>query len=591
TNSNPGAAAMTVAADGRSATIDASGRTAGSTTITAHIKGAPDTAQYKASCTVTVVTIGSVSVSPGNYTIYTLAEPRTVQLTATVTPNAATVWSSSNPAAATVNQTGLVTAVAPGSTTVTATVGGRSGSSTITVKDKIPVASVTVSGTNSLVRTSDKTTVTSQLSATVKPDNAHFKAVSWAKTGGSASININASGLVTATAAGSATFTATADGVTSTPYTVTVTDQKVTGITVAQKSVDKGGTVQMSATVSPSNAVNKNVTWSLASGNVATVNASGLVTGGVGSNGTVTVKATAADGSGKSGSATVTVNGCAHALSAGGYGSGAGTSGSPWLVTSQAQLSHIFSHEGSSSSRIYFRQDRNIQFSLSSLWPPVPLNYANYNGDGYLLTGCNNSIFSSVNNSTLQKVGIPGGSVTVEYPYAGSLFVYSENTTIDQCFSACNVYSATGDTYGNILFGGLGGTLTNSTLSNCYYTGNISWGNTTGDSVFAGGLLSDTLQPGATVKNCYSRGGFTGPNPGKIWTGAIAPRYQPSSPPSLTNVYWGPSAPCALRVWSSYGVNNLNTVYVNANASYPGLDFTNVWRMQNGWPVLRAFDH
>ena len=132
-----------------------------------------------------------------------------MQLSATVTPSAAPVWSSSNPAAATVNQTGLVTAVAPGSATVTATVGGKSGSSTITVKDKIPVTSVTVSGTNSLTRTGDNLNPTTQLAATVKPDNAHFKAVSWAKTGGPEGITIDASGLVTATTAGAATFTAT----------------------------------------------------------------------------------------------------------------------------------------------------------------------------------------------------------------------------------------------------------------------------------------------------------------------------------------------------------------------------------------------
>uniref|UniRef100_UPI001897FEF9 Ig-like domain-containing protein n=1 Tax=Harryflintia acetispora TaxID=1849041 RepID=UPI001897FEF9 len=299
TNSDPGAAAMTVAADGRSATIDASGKTVGSTTITAHIKGAPDTAQYKASCTVTVVTIGSVSVSPNSYTIYTLGEPRTVQLAATVTPSAAPVWSSSNPAAATVNQTGLVTAVAPGSATVTATVGGKSGSSTITVKDKIPVTSVTVSGANSLVRTSDKTTVTTQLAATVNPSNATLPAVTWAKTEGSASININASGLVTATAAGSATFTATADGVTSAPYTVTVTDQKVTGITISgENSVLVGNALSLTANVAPSTALNRDVTWSVVSGSeYASVSSVGAVSAKAFGN--VTIRASANDGSGK----------------------------------------------------------------------------------------------------------------------------------------------------------------------------------------------------------------------------------------------------------------------------------------------------
>ena len=44
------------------------------------IKGAPDTAQYKASCTVTVVTINSLTMNPTGYTLYIPGPPQTVQL-------------------------------------------------------------------------------------------------------------------------------------------------------------------------------------------------------------------------------------------------------------------------------------------------------------------------------------------------------------------------------------------------------------------------------------------------------------------------------------------------------------------------------
>ncbi|WP_187138716.1 Ig-like domain-containing protein, partial [Provencibacterium massiliense] len=473
TNSDPGAAAMTVAADGRSATIDASGRTAGSTTITAHIKGAPDTAQYKASCTVTVVTIGSVSVSPGNYTIYTLAEPRTVQLAATVTPNAAPVWSSSNLSAATVNETGLVTAVAPGGAIVTASVGGKSASCAVTVKDRIAVTSVTVSGNNNLVRTSDNLSPTSQLSATTDPPNVTFPAVTWAKTGGSASININASGLVTATAAGSATFTATVDGMTSAPYTVTVTDQKVTGITIAQKSVDKGGTVQMSTTVSPANALNRNITWSLDSGNVASISAAGLVTGGVGSNGTVTVKATAADGSGVSETGTVTVNGCEHALSAGGYGSGAGTSGSPWKVGTEAQLRHIDQHNTGKS----FLQENDITLAQTG-GATSKLSGAVYDGNGYYIknlsvneTG-NGGLFGWLDNSTVQNVGVTTTNWITGYN-VGGIAGACDGATIQNCFVEAKIMSCDHVAPAYPSTGGIAGGLMNSTVTNCYFAGTI----------------------------------------------------------------------------------------------------------------------
>ncbi|WP_195283501.1 Ig-like domain-containing protein, partial [Harryflintia acetispora] len=595
TNSNPGAAAMTVSADGRSATIDASGKTAGSTTITAHIKGAPDTAQYKASCTVTVVTINSLTMNPTSYTLYVPGPPQTVQLTATVTPNAAPVWSSSNPSAATVNETGLVTAVAPGSAIVTASVGGKSASCAITVKDRIAVTSVTVSGNNNLVRTSDNLSPTSQLSATTDPPNVTFPAVTWAKTGGSASININASGLVTATAAGTATFTATVDGMTSAPYTVTVTDQKVTGITIAQKSVDKGGTVQMSATVSPANALNRNITWSLASGNVASISAAGLVTGGVGGNGTITVRASAADGSGVSGTGTVTVNGCEHALSAGGYGSGAGTSGKPWIVASAGQLQHVNSHLAG-----HFRQSANIDLSSYGQWTPIG-NFVSgtidapftglYDGNGKIITGCKinggflrGSLFGCVSGSgagvknlsaqnftiNVSNVNTSDTSAVVNYLMNGAVVSGCRvlNSTLTCHYSGASIVAAI---YGN------------SRVENCYADDNTI----TGTSV--GGITS-WMQENGAIKNCFSYSNRLTANGGAL--GGIAAQTFSGSP-ALSGNYF-------LNSTASYGGGNpltntgatpLAAAAFNNSASFSGWDFSTVWYMPaNGnYPMLRHF--
>jgi hypothetical protein len=84
----------------------------------------------------------------------------------------------------------------------------------------------------------------------------------------------------------------------------------VTGITLSaadgSASLVKGKTLQLSATVLPVNAANKNVTWSVVNGTgSATVSGSGLVTGVT--TGTVTVNATARDGSGKIGRLSLTV--------------------------------------------------------------------------------------------------------------------------------------------------------------------------------------------------------------------------------------------------------------------------------------------
>ena len=87
--------------------------------------------------------------------------------------------------------------------------------------------------------------------------------------------------------------------------TILVTEIKVTG----EKTIStKGGTSQLTATVTPENATNKAVTWSVINGgDCATVSETGLVTAKA--NGTVTIRATAQDGSVQYGEITISVTG------------------------------------------------------------------------------------------------------------------------------------------------------------------------------------------------------------------------------------------------------------------------------------------
>lgn len=80
----------------------------------------------------------------------------------------------------------------------------------------------------------------------------------------------------------------------------------VTGVTVAPTtaSIAEGSTQQLNATIAPANATNQAVTWTSSDEDVATVNASGLVTA-VGA-GTATVTATTGDGS-KTANSAITV--------------------------------------------------------------------------------------------------------------------------------------------------------------------------------------------------------------------------------------------------------------------------------------------
>jgi uncharacterized protein YjdB len=148
---------------------------------------------------------------------------------------------------------------------------------------------------------------TQQLNATIAPANATNQNVTWTSSN-TAVATVNASGLITAVAAGTATITVkTVDGNKTATSAITVATIPVSSVAVSPTSASlyAGNTQQLSTTISPENATNKNVTWSSSNTAIATVNSSGLVTAV--SAGTATITATTQDGN-KTASATITVN-------------------------------------------------------------------------------------------------------------------------------------------------------------------------------------------------------------------------------------------------------------------------------------------
>lgn len=143
----------------------------------------------------------------------------TKQLTATVEPSDAddktVTWTSSANNIASVDNAGLVTLKAVGSATITATTSnGLTATCAVTVT-AVPVDSVTLSQTAVSGKPADFWTVT----ATVLPENATDKTVTW--TSDKPAVATVANGKVTAVAVGTATITATAGGKSAT-MTVTV---------------------------------------------------------------------------------------------------------------------------------------------------------------------------------------------------------------------------------------------------------------------------------------------------------------------------------------------------------------------------------
>lgn len=85
------------------------------------------------------------------------------------------------------------------------------------------------------------------------------------------------------------------------------TDKKVTAITVtpSTQSIAIGGTTQLRATITPTDATNQNIKWSSKQEAIATVSQSGVVTGKTA--GVAHIVASAQDGSNVTGEAQITV--------------------------------------------------------------------------------------------------------------------------------------------------------------------------------------------------------------------------------------------------------------------------------------------
>ena len=161
-------------------------------------------------------------------TTASVEEGKSLTLIATVTPDNATdktvTWTTSDQSVATVDSTGIVTGIKAGTATITAKAGEKTATCTVTVtavSTEPEVVSVTGVTLDKATATLD-INQTLTLVATVAPENATNKAVTWASDNTGVA-TVDNSGKVTAVAAGTANITVTtADGGKTATCAVTV---------------------------------------------------------------------------------------------------------------------------------------------------------------------------------------------------------------------------------------------------------------------------------------------------------------------------------------------------------------------------------
>lgn len=256
-------------------TVDYNGiltpKSPGTATITATTAGGATGTQK-----VTVVnTATKISLSNSSMTV---ARGSTKQLTATTTPSPTSsniTWSSSDTNVATVDQNGNVTGIGVGSATITvSTDNGYSATCSITVN--MPITTMEFENPSVTIYKDDVQKLNLIYAPADTTDN-----ISYSCSVSSSYLSVDSSGVITANRVGTYTVTATASSGVKAYCTVKVIDYPVvvTDITLDQEEHDMlvGDVFKLNATVSPSNATDKTVTWASTDESVATVSQGGTV--------------------------------------------------------------------------------------------------------------------------------------------------------------------------------------------------------------------------------------------------------------------------------------------------------------------------
>ena len=267
--------------NGEVATVSESGIVTGIKPGTVTITVTTVDGNKKATCQVTVkaktAPVISVTEVTLNESAKTIKVGETFTIIQTVLPENATnknvTWKSSNEEVATVIG-GIVTAIGEGETLITVTTidGNKTATCKVIVeKNVINVERVSLNKNNEIIKEGE----TLALNATVLPENATNKNVTW-ETSNAEIATVDNNGIVTGLKAGTAVIAVkTVDGSKTATCTITVEKDiinvKSVELDKGTEELEVGEIIILKQTVLPENATNKNVTWETSNSEIATV--------------------------------------------------------------------------------------------------------------------------------------------------------------------------------------------------------------------------------------------------------------------------------------------------------------------------------
>lgn len=201
-----------------------------------------------------------------------------------------------------------------------------------------------------------------------------------------------------------------------------------------------------------------------------------------------------------------------------GFASGSGISDDPYLISTSAQLAYLAQkvNGGEPYKGKYFRQTANFDLA-GKKWTPIGNSSNEFKGhfDGdnkevydlnVDITGSYAGLFGNITNGSVKNVRICSGSVKASLNYVGGIvgdFYYS---TMENCTASVNVS-------GNSNVGGLAGSISGSTVSNCHFLSGeiVGSGDRYWDGEYVGGIVGHVQSSNvSTVKDCSANASVKG---------------------------------------------------------------------------------